>query len=115
MLSFTPTKWKESTVIWIPKPVKDDYKKFKAWRPISLSNYLVKALEKLITWEVDRVLENNPLNKNQHGFRRDKNTETAISSNTDNIEKHIMYGKPVIGVFLNIQAAFDTIKQLEKR
>ena len=40
LLSFTPTKWKESLVIWLPKPHKESYKSPKAWRPISLSNYL---------------------------------------------------------------------------
>ena len=110
MLSFKPTKWKESLVIWIPKPHKESYKSPKAWRPISLSNYLIKALEKLITWRVDEIIKENPINKNQHGFRADKSTETDISANTDYIEQHIMYGKPVVGVFLDIQAAFDTIK-----
>ena len=61
ILEFTPTKWKESNIIWIPKPHKDRYNHHKSWRPISLSNYVVKTLEKLITWEVDRVLRENPL------------------------------------------------------
>ena len=115
ILSFTPTKWKESTVIWIPKPHKEDYKVYKAWRPISLTNYLVKALEKLLTWEVDTVLESNKLNANQHGFLANKSTETAISANVNYVEQHIMYGKPIVGVFLDIQAAFDTIAPEAKR
>ena len=98
-LAFTPTKWKESNIIWIPKPHKDSYKQYKAWRPISLSNYLLETMEKLITWKVDETIKRNPLNKSQHGFRKDKNTETAISSNTDYIEEHIMYGKPVFLFF----------------
>ena len=56
ILQFTPTQWKESNIIWIPKSHKNDYKHYKSWRPISLSNYLIKALEKLITWEVDLSL-----------------------------------------------------------
>ena len=52
----------------------------------------------MVTWRVDEIIKENPLNKNQHGFRSDKNTETAISANTDYIEQHIMYGKPVSGV-----------------
>ena len=89
-MSFTPTQWKESLVMWIPKPNKESYKSPKAWRPISLSNYLIKALEKLVTWRVDEIIKENPINKNQHGFRSDKSTETAISANTDYIEQHIM-------------------------
>ena len=48
-LHFTPTLWKESTVIFIPKPGKTDYNTPKSFRPISLSNYLLKVLEKLLT------------------------------------------------------------------
>ena len=59
-LLLTPTKWKECTVIWIPKLHKESYKYAKSWRPISLSNYLIKALEKLITWYVDDVLTLSP-------------------------------------------------------
>ena len=59
---------------------------------------------------MDEIVKENPINKNQHGFRSDRSTETAISANTDYIKQHIMYGKPVVGVFLDIQAAFETIK-----
>ena len=41
----------------------------------------------------------------------DRNTDTAISTVTDYIEKHIYYNqKHVIGVFLDIQTSFDSIK-----
>ena len=99
-----------TNIIWIPKPGKVDYKIPKAWRPISLSNYLIKTLEKLITWETARVIKQNPIHEKQHGFRSDRSTETAISANVDYIEQHILMGKSVLGVFLDIQAAFDTIK-----
>ena len=38
LLEFTPTKWKECRMIFIPKPGKPSYKIAKAWRPISLTN-----------------------------------------------------------------------------
>ena len=46
----------------------------------------------------------------QHGFRNDRNTETAVSEVADYIERNIYNNKFVIAVFLDIQAAFDTIK-----
>ena len=49
-LHFTPTCWKNSTIIFIPKPGKASYTDPKSFRPISLSNYLLKALEKLCVW-----------------------------------------------------------------
>jgi len=109
-LKFTPTIWKGSNLIFIPKPGKITYKKPKSWRPISLSNYLVKTLEKLCVWRMDEALLDNPIHTRQHGFRSDRNTETALSSAVNYIEKHIFNDKIVIGVFLDIQAAFDTIK-----
>ena len=36
LLSFTPTKWKGSRVVFIAKPGKSNYKSAKSWRPISL-------------------------------------------------------------------------------
>ena len=59
---------------------------------------------------MDEVLKLKPLHAQQHGFRTDRNTETAISGAANYIEKHIYNGEHVIAVFLDIQAAFDTIK-----
>ena len=59
---------------------------------------------------MDEALKVHPLHDNQHGFRSDRNTDTALSSAANYIEKHIYDGEHVIGVFFDIQAAFDTIK-----
>ena len=79
-LKFTPTIWKGSNLIFIPKPGKITYKKPKSWRPISLSNYLLKALEKMCVWKMDEAINQNPIHTLQHGFRNDRNTDTALSS-----------------------------------
>ena len=44
-LHYTPFLWKQTRVIFIPKPGKESYLSPKSFRPISLSNYLLKALE----------------------------------------------------------------------
>ena len=51
----------------------------------------------------------NPVHTRRHGFRADRNTVTAISEVTDFIEQNIFFNKHVLAVFLDIQAAFDTI------
>ena len=66
-------------------------------------------MEKLIVEQVDIALESHPLHKNQHGFQKGKSTESAISQTVNYIEKHINNGEDVLGVFFDIQAAFDTI------
>ena len=58
---------------------------------------------------MDEQLKIHPIHTRQHRFRTDRNTETAISEAVDYIEKHIMNNQHAIGVFLDIQAAFDTI------
>ena len=52
----------------------------------------------------------------QHGFRTDRNTDTSILNAINYIETHIHREQHVLAVFLDIQAAFDTIdpKQLKK-
>ena len=47
--------------------------------------------------------------KTQHGFQKGKFTETAISHTVNQIEKFILNKQHCIGLFLHIQAAFDTI------
>ena len=109
-LGYTPKAWKKTKVIFISKPGKDSYDKPKSFRPISLSNYLLKGLERLVGWRMDRALKANPLHNKQHGFLTGKSTESAISNTVNYIEKHIMNKQHCVGVFLDISAAFDSIK-----
>ena len=44
-LCHTPKQWRETKVIFLPKPGKTSYDIPKSYRPISLSNFLLKALE----------------------------------------------------------------------
>lgn len=44
----TPKRWRETKVIFLPKPGKDSYDIPKSYRPISLSNFLLKTLERLV-------------------------------------------------------------------
>ena len=88
-LRYTPLLWKGTKVIFIPKPGKDRYDNTKSFRPISLSNYFLKTLEKLMCWKIEKELKKNPLHKAQHGFTRRKGTETAASNVLSFIEKNI--------------------------
>ena len=106
---FTPTLWKDTKVIFIPKPGKDDYTLPKSFRPISLSNYFLKALERLVCWQMDLSLCVYPIHKRQHGFMAGRSTESAISMTTDYIEKNLANKQHCLAVFLDISAAFDSI------
>jgi hypothetical protein len=47
-LEYVPAKWREGTVIFIPKPGKSDYTDKRAFRPISSMSVLFKTLERLV-------------------------------------------------------------------
>lgn len=45
---YVPRAWREVRVVFIPKPGREDYSAAKAYRPISLTSFLLKTLERLI-------------------------------------------------------------------
>ena len=54
-LGHTPAIWTKSRVVFIPKVNKSDYSEARAWRPITLSSFLVKSVEKLVLWELEHA------------------------------------------------------------
>ena len=108
-LCHTPKKWRERRVIFLPKPGKDSYDLPKSYRPISLANFLLKALERLVVWRMDKDMEDFPIQSLQHGFMKGKSTESAIFNTVDYIEEYIFDKQHCLGVFLDISSAFDSI------
>ena len=85
---YFPDKYKEAIMIMIPKTgtggtlVKDK-------RPISLLNVDGKIYDKLLNRRLTTYLEDNDLqNIRQHGFRRNRGTQTATMTLHVNISKH---------------------------
>ena len=96
-------------VIFTPKPGKTSYQIPNDNRPISQTN-LLKGLDKLVVQEVNSTLESNPISDHQQGFWRCRSTKTTISSTINYMEKFYKNDKHCIAVFLDIAAAFNTIK-----
>ena len=110
-LGHMPSDWLISKTIFIPKPGKENYKLAKSFRPISLSSFLLKGLERVVGWYLEEtVLKEKPLSKWQHGFRKDKSTETAITQVINYIESAKCRGEYCVAVLLDIQGAFDNLK-----
>ena len=82
-LSYTPCSWLTSRVVFIPKPGKERYTEPKSFRPISLSNYILKGLERVVGWHADAMLDLEPVHTAQHGFTKGRSTESAISNCND--------------------------------
>ena len=108
-LCHTPKRWRETKVVFLPKPGKDNYDVPKSYRPISLSNFLLKTLERLVVWRMDKDMEDYPIHPMQHGFTKGKCTESAISNTIDYIEEYLFDKQHCLGLFLDISSAFDSI------
>ena len=108
-LRYTPRLWQEATVVFIPKAGKKDQRECKAHRPIVLSNFAFKGLERVVTWQMDRHLKYYPIHPKQHGFQVGKGTEAALSSTCNYIEKFVLRRKYCLGVFLDITSAYDSM------
>ena len=67
---------------YIPKPDKDDYCIPKALRPITLADFILKGLEKLVKWHTEDIGIGTNL-ENQHAFTKGRSCDTALSSVVD--------------------------------
>ena len=45
-----PSWWKRMRVVFLPKAGKEDYAEAKYYRPITLRNFVLKGLERIIHW-----------------------------------------------------------------
>ena len=109
-LKYVPEAWREATVALIPKPNKGQYDLPKSFRPISLTSFVFKTLERVVLWQIeDTVLIKRPLNKHQHAYVRGRSCDTALSELVDRLEQGVHRGNFSLGVFLDIQGAFDYV------
>ncbi len=104
-----PAVWREMKVTFIPKAGKSDYAVAKAYRPITLSNFLLKALERLVQWYILEYTLTKPLYR-QHAYTKGRSCDTALSVFINDIEYAIYNGKYLLAVSLDCSGAFDCIK-----
>ena len=107
-LRYTTKVWRIARVAFIPKPGKPNYITAKAFRPISLTSFLLKGLEKL----VDRYLRDGPLaslpiHSRQHAYQPGRSTISALHQLVGRIEKALDAKQYALGVFFDIEGAFD--------
>jgi len=110
MLGITPTLWHASQGVVFPKDNKLDYTSPRAFRIISLTSVFQKLTEKIVKESIDHDHElPNTSTDNQHGFKKNYSTESAIHKIIRSIEDAIAAGNQALGVFLDIEGAFDNI------
>lgn len=110
ILGYTPAPWQEAKVVFIPKPGKGDYHSIKAFRPISLTSFCLKLMERLALWRLlSTELRNSPLSPNQHAFRPGRSIESALHAIVDKLERAVLGTGYALSVFLDIEGAFDNV------
>ena len=103
-----PAIWKSSLIIPIPKPGKDT-SQGTSYRPISLLCPAAKVMESLLLPTVNKYL--HPA-QDQHGFRREHSTTSALLQLTTDIAGGFNQRKPpdrTVCVAVDLSAAFDTV------
>ena len=110
ILGSSPSAWWENTGVLLAKPNKSDYSNPRAFRIISLTAGFQKLLERLILWDLEQHHNISVrLTNNQHGFRKGASTESAIHNLSRRVEDAVNRGDYALGVFLDIEGAFDNI------
>ena len=89
---------------------KDNEELFENYRPISTLPVFGKILEKLIFRRLYNFLSSKGLiTENQFGFRKGHSTSHALNYSVAHIESLLREKKHILGIFLDLSKAFDTI------
>lgn len=103
-----PDPWKHPHVVPVFKS--GDTANIGNYRPISLLPILSKILEKIVATQLMTFLESNRLlTDNQHGFRPNLSTETALLRVTNKIYENIENRKISLLLLLDLSKAFDSV------
>jgi Reverse transcriptase (RNA-dependent DNA polymerase) len=105
---YIPKPWRKVKVIFIPKPGRDSYEMAKAFRPISLTSFFLKTMERIVDHKIRTgPLKRFPLHESQHAYQRGKSCETALHDLVERIEEALNHKSFAFGTFLDIEGAFD--------
>jgi len=105
---YVPAIWRQVKVVFIPKPGRNSYSGPRDYRPISLTSFLLKTLERLVDRHLrDVALALVPLHPNQHAYQAGKSVEMAIHQLVVQVEKVLDQQETALGVFLDIEGSFN--------
>lgn len=108
-LGSSPDIWRTQIVIPILKPGKSAMDPL-SYRPIALSSTLAKVTEHLIKNRLEWFLEaRGLLADSQFGFRKGSSTMDSLGIITSEIRLAFTKNQSVIGIFLDITAAYDNV------
>ncbi|CAH2095823.1 unnamed protein product [Euphydryas editha] len=101
----------QNEIINLPDNVTVKVTNPKSYRPISLTSVVLKTLERLCERELrENYLQKIPLHPNQHAYCQGKCTDSALQAVVSVIESALSEKCFCLGIFLDIEGAFDKTK-----
>ena len=105
-----PSSWKQAQVKFLRKSGKKSYHDPGAYRPISLTSYLCKCMERIVTTRLYGFIEHfKLLDKEQEGFRRFRGTQDALLRLTQDIYNGFNKNEHTAALFIDIEKAYDSV------
>lgn len=102
--------WENAEVIFLKKEGKKSYSIPGSYRPISITSYIGKLLEKIVTRRIIKsLLKNKHDDPNQEGFTEGKNTIRYMNRLYLDIKSDLLLKKTVICLFIDFEKAFDSV------
>ena len=102
--------WNKAEVIFLKKMGKDNYSKPGSYRPISISAYIGKLIEKIIAKRIQKFLNLIGLHDpDQEGFMEARNTIRYLNRLVLGVKSDIQKKITSICLFIDFEKAFDSV------
>ena len=102
--------WNLAKVVFLKKEGRETHAEAGSYRPISISSYIGKLLEKILAKRIAQYLESiGVFDSNQEGFTTKRNTIRYLNRLNIKIKYEVLDGNTVIGLFIDFEKAFDSI------
>jgi len=89
-------------VVFIPKAGKATHTTAKDLRPISLTSFLLKSFERMISLHIKATVDPTQISEAQHAYTKGKSTESALHMVVSSIEKSLSIKEYTLIAFLDI-------------
>jgi hypothetical protein len=107
-LGYIREAWQIVRVVFIPKPERSSYELANSFRPINLTSFLLKTMERLVNQSIRMgPLKRFLLECPQHAYQRGRSSETALHNLVNRIESALGRKIFALGAFLDVEGAFD--------
>jgi len=107
-LGYTPEEWRSFKAVFIPKPGKDSYERVSSWRPISLTSFWLKTMERIIDWHIRTPgLLRDLKAAGQYAYMAGVSTEAAMHQIVARMERTLKSGEVGISAILDVEGAFS--------